>query len=107
MIIGKMNQRPQFYNWEYDQDIGAGTTERVTEIWWAWAEIEDRTGNTFAAQATQLQRYDYRVTVRYHARYRSTTKMILDNQYCTCESMSIQNEGKKKFIVLRFSKIDS
>lgn len=102
-----MNRRPTFYNWTFSQDAGSGTKEVVSEQWEAWAHIEDRSGNTFAAQATELTRYDYRVKVRYHRRYNSTTKMIYEGQYCKLEQMVIENEGKHRFLILRYSKTDT
>lgn len=107
MSIGKMNRRPTFQNTSFTQDAGGGSTETVTEQWQAWAEIQDRTGNTFAAQATELTRYDYRVKVRFDGRFSSQTTMIYEGQVCKCENMIVESEGYKNFLVLRYSKTDT
>lgn len=105
--VGKMNRRPIFYNWTYSQDAGAGSSQVETERWPAWAEIKDRTGNKFAAQATDLQQYDYRVRVRFDARFNSNTWMIYEGQVCKLESLTVESEGYKNFFVLRYSKTET
>lgn len=107
MAIGKFNRRPTFYNESFTQDPGGGPSNIETEQWQAWAEVQDRTGNTYAAQATELTRYDYRVKVRFDGRFNSQTTMIYEGQVCKCESMSIESEGFKNYLVLRYSKTET
>lgn len=107
MSIGEMNRRPTFRNESYLVDSGGGPRTVTIEQWDVWAEIKDRTGNTYAAQATDLVRYDYRVRVRYDNRFSSSTVMVYNDQECKCESMSIETEGKKRFLILRYSKIET
>lgn len=107
MAVGKLNRRPTFYNETFTTDAGGGTTGVETERWQAWAEIQDRTGNTFAAQATELTRYDYRVKVRFDGRFNSQTTMIYEGQICKCEQMTIETEGYRNYLILRYSKTET
>lgn len=107
MAVGKMNRRPTFYNESYTQDIGGGPTSTITEQWQAWAEIDNRTGNTYAAQATELTQYDYRVKVRFDGRFNSNTVMVYEGQVCKMGSMSIETEGYKNYLILRYAKTDT
>lgn len=102
-----MNRRPTFYNQTYTQDAGGGTTTVESARWQQWAEIADRTGNSYAAQAQDLQRYDYRVKVRFDSRFNSTTWMIYEGQVCKLEQMTIETEGYKNYLVLRYSKTET
>lgn len=102
-----MNRRPLFYNTSFTTDAGGGPTDHRTDEWYQWADIADRTGNTFAAQATQLTQYDYRVRVRFDGRFNSNTWMVYEGQVCKCQSLSIETEGVKDFLVLRYSKTDT
>lgn len=106
MPIGKFNRRPTFYNESYVTDAGGGPSSVETVRWQVWAEIQDRSGNTYAAQATELMRYDYRVKVRFDGRFTSQTWMIYEDQICKCEQMTIETEGYKNYLVLRYSKIE-
>lgn len=107
MPTGKFNRRPIFYNGSYTQDAGGGTPFVETERWQAWAEVQNRTGNSFAAQATELVRYDYRVKVRFDGRFNSNTWMIYEGQVCKLESLSLESEGFKNYWVLRYSKTET
>ena len=107
MSVGKMNLRPTFQNKSYSTDAGGGNTSTITEQWQAWAEIADRTGNSFAAQAQQLERYDYRVKVRFDGRFNSLTWMVYEGQLCKCEQMTIESEGYKNYLILRYSKTET
>jgi len=107
MSVGKMTRRPTFYNESFTVDAGGGPTGTITEQWQAWAEINDRSGNTFAAQATELTQYDYRVKVRFDGRFNSNTTMVYEGQVCKCNSMTIETEGYKNYLVLRFTKTDT
>ncbi len=102
-----MNRRPTFYNESFTIDAGGGPSGTITEQWQAWAEIENRTGNTYAAQATELTQYDYRVKVRFDGRFNSNTTMVYEGQVCKCGSMSVETEGYKNHLVLRYQKTDT
>jgi len=107
MPIGKLNRYPLFQNESYTVDAGGGVTDTVIEQWNAWAEINDRSGNTYNAQSQDLTAYNYRVRIRFDSRFKSTTKMIYEGQGCTCGSVSIETEGMKRFMVLQFSRTDT
>lgn len=106
-MVGKKNRRPTFYNESFTVDAGGGSTGTITEQWQQWAEIDNRTGNTYAAQATELTQYDYRVKVRFDGRFNSNTTMVYEGQVCKCQSMTIESEGYKNELVLRYSKTDT
>lgn len=106
--IAKLDRRPTFYNSNgYTQDVGGGTSDIITDQWQAWANIEDRTGSTFIAQSQELTNYDYRVRVRFDGRFTSKTTMIYEGQICKCQSVSIEKEGYKDFMILRYNKTDT
>lgn len=102
-----MNRRPTFYNWTYSQDSGGGPSQQISEQWEQWAEVKDTSGSTYTAQGTELIRSDYRVKVRYHPRFTATTWMIYEGQYCKLVDSSVQNEGKKRFLILQYSKTET
>jgi len=102
-----MNRRPIFYNETYTTDAGGGPSPVETERWEAWAEISDRSGSSFTQQSQDLTNYDYRVRVRFDGRFSSLTGMIYEGQVCKCQSMTIETEGYKNFLILRFSKTDT
>ena len=102
-----MNRRPTFQNTGYTQDTGGGTTETVAEQWKAWAEIIDTPGGYFNAQAQVMVSASFKVTVRFDARFKATTRMIYEGQYCKCESMDVTEEGKKRFLILRYTKTET
>ena len=58
-------------------------------------------------QSQQMTNYDYRVKVRFDGRFNSNTGMIYEGQVCKCQSMSIETEGYKHMLILRFTKTDT
>lgn len=104
--IGKFNRRPTFQNLGYSVDAGGGTSTVVLEEWNAWAEIIDTSSSAFVLQSQGLTAANYKVTVRFDSRFKSITRMIYEGQFCKCESLDVQTEGYKNFLILRFSKID-
>lgn len=106
-MVGKMNRRTTFYNESFTVDSGGGSSGTITEQWQAWAQIDNRTGNTYAAQATELTQYDYRVKVRFDGRFNSQTTMVYEGQVCKCQQMQIESEGYRNFLILRYSKTET
>ena len=107
MAIGKMNRRCTFYNESYTQDAGGGPSGVETARWQAWAEIQDRSGSSFIAQSQDVTTYDYKVRVRFDGRFSTLTMMIYEGQVCKCNSMSIESEGYKNFLVLRYTRTET
>ncbi len=107
MAIGKMNRRPFFRNGSYTQDAGGGPAYVETVRWQSWAEIQDRSGSTVFAQSQDLTLYDYRVRTRFDGRFNSETQMIYEGQICKLNSYTIESEGFRSFIVLRYSKTET
>ena len=107
MSVGKMNRRVIFFNESYTQDAGGGTKGIETERWQQWAEIGNRSGNSFIGQSQTLQTYDYRVRVRFDGRFNSNTMMIYEGQQCACGSMTIETEGYKNYLVLQYTKTET
>jgi len=106
-MVGKMNRRTTFYNESFTVDSGGGSSGTITEQWQAWAQIDNRTGNTYAAQATELTQYDYRVKVRFDGRFNSQTTMVYEGQVCKMGSMEVETEGYKNYLILRYQKTDT
>lgn len=107
MATGKMNRRITLFNEGVVIDAGGGTSSVETERWDTWAEIADRTGNTYAAQATELTRYDYRVKVRFDGRITSKTMMIYEGQVCSMGSVTVETEGRKNYLILRVARTET
>ena len=107
MGIGRFNRRPIFYNESYVQDAGGGARAVETERWEQWAEINDRSGSSFTGQSQDLTTYDYRVRVRFDGRFSTLTGMIYEGQVCKMQSMVIESEGYKNFLVCNFSKTET
>lgn len=107
MGIGKFNRRPIFFNETYAVDAGGGSRPVETERWEQWAQIDDRSGSTSFSQSQALTTYDYRVKVRFDGRITSLTGMIYEGQVCTMQSMTVESEGYKHFLVLQFTKTDT
>lgn len=105
--IGNMNRRPIFQNLGYSQDAGGGTGATVNEEWKAWAEIIDTPGGYLSTQAQQMLNAAFKVTVRFDSRFNSATVMIYEGQVCKCESIDVLEEGKKRFLVLRYTKTET
>lgn len=103
-MVGNMNRRPLFQNTGFTQDAGGGPVETILEEWNQWAEIIDTSGSTFVTQGQEIQRADYKVTVRFDRRFKSTTRMVYEGQVCKCESLTVRDEGFKKYLVLRYTK---
>lgn len=107
MTTGQLNRRPTFYNTTPVQDSGAGSTDVESDRWQSWAEILDTSGQAFVLEAQGLNATQYKVTVRFDGRFRSTTWMIYEGQVCKCEAIDVQQEGYKAWLVMRFSKTDT
>lgn len=107
MAIGKFNRRPTFYNESYTVDVGGGTSAVETERWQAWADISDRSGFSAFVQSQTMELYDYRVKVRFDGRFNSNTGMIYEGQVCQMKSMSIETEGYRNFLILRYNKTET
>lgn len=105
--VGNMNRRPIFQNLGYTVDSGGGPSATVNEEWKAWAEIIDTPGGYFNAQAQQMVSAAFKITVRFDSRFKSTTQMIYEGQVCRCESIDVLEEGKKRFLVLRYTKTET
>ena len=105
--VGNMNRRPIFQNLGYSQDAGGGPVTTVIEEWKAWAEIIDTPGGYFNAQAQIMTSAAFKVTVRFDSRFKSTTQMVYEGQICRCESIDVLEEGKKRFLVLRYTKTET
>ena len=107
MGIGKFNRRPIFYNETYAVDAGGGSRPVESERWEQWAQIDDRSGGTSFSQSQELTTYDYRVKVRFDGRFSSLTGMIYEGQICKMNSMTVETEGYKHFLILQFTKTDT
>lgn len=106
-MVGKMNRRPTFFNETFSVDAGGGARGVITEQWQAWAQIDNRTGGTSIAQSTELTQYEYKVKVRFDGRFSSNTTMVYEGQVCKMNSMEIETEGYKNYLILRFTKTDT
>lgn len=104
--IGELNRRVIFENWTISQDAGSGNNKTIESNFYQWAKIENRDGRQFLNQDQQQWNYDSKIIVRHNSSIVSTTTLVYENARYTIQSLSIDEEGTKRFMVLRCSKID-
>ena len=104
--IGDLNCRPIFENWTYSQDLGGGAIKTLDNSFYRWAMIEDRTGAMYQNFAAYNYKYDVKVVVRYDENIVSTSTFVWDNHRYIINDLSISGEAKKRFLVIRASKIE-
>lgn len=104
---GAKDRRIELVNYEDTQDGFGGPESVETERFEKWANVQDRSGNSFAAQAQKLYQYDAKVVIRYDVRVISRTIVLYEANRYKIESLSISEEGYKKEMILRCSKIET
>jgi len=103
--IADLDCRPIFENWTYTQDAGSGNVKTIESNFFQWAKIENRTGGQILNQDQQQWQYDSKIIVRYNPAIVSTTTMVYENARYTIQSLSIDSEGTKRFMILRCVKV--
>lgn len=117
-MIGDMNRRLTVRRWGSTTDEGGGTSAIEISNWTVWANVENKDSSSKgfgrgsgAASNDQNQRqwaYSYKVILRYEI---SRPLLVMDtfdydNKRLTVESLSIEDEGNRKFVIARCSTVE-
>lgn len=108
-MIGEMNRRITFRSWGSTQDEGGGAIALLLLSYTIWAKVEPRSGQFFSGEQQQLWTYDYKITCRYEkSRVISSNFTIdYDGKRLSINSVSFEQEGNRKNVVLRCSTVDA
>ncbi len=94
-------------------DIYGGVSESVASnpvliYYTMWGEVQDRSGFPVLNEQQQIWNYDIRVKVRYEASriIKSNYRLGYEGFKYAIKEVSTQNEGKKRFVILRCQKTD-
>lgn len=107
MNASQLNRRITFEVWESQpSDAGGGYMDVIVDTFSQWAKVEDRTGNQFAAEATNIWNYNTKVTVRKQRVLQSQYTFIYEGFRYKIESLSVSQEAYKEMYIIRASKTD-
>lgn len=101
--IGDLDRKVIFENWDYTKDIGSGNVKTLRNSFARLAKFENRTGQEIVTGAQQVYPYNAKVVVRYNPNIVSTTTFVHSNSRYKIESISIDDERKKRFMIIRSS----
>lgn len=102
-MIGEMNRRITFKTWDSSKDEGGGAIAVLSAMWTIWAKVEARSGHPYTGQQQQVWDYDYKITNRYEKSrvVPSNATIEYDGKRLSINSISFENEGNRKYAVLR------
>lgn len=108
-MIGLLNRRITIKTSTYVQDAGGGISADETDSYSMWAQVEERSGFPVISEGQQVWRYDYKIKVRYERTriIRSNQTIEFDDKTLSVNSVGFQNEGKRKYAILRCSATDN
>ena len=107
--IGEFNRIITINTSTTNQDAGGGLSADETDSYTMRAKVEDRNGFPVTTQEQQVWNYDYKITVR-HERTRvikSNQTISFDDKTLAINSVSFENEGKRRYAILRCTTIDN
>lgn len=104
-MIGKMNRRVTCTNYTNSKTASGGPLLTPSLEIVVWAQIEDRSGAYQNTQANSKFQYDYKVTMRFRGEITSKTSITYEGTKMQIQSLTIQSEGMKNYLVARCSKI--
>ena len=108
-MIGKLNRRITIKTLDTDQDEGGGISAVETDSYTMWAQVEDRNGIPVTTEGQKIWNYDYKITVRYErSRIKKSNQIVeYDGKSLAIGSISFENEGNRKYAILRCSATDN
>lgn len=98
-MIGEMRNRVTLKKYITTQDEGGGNVHELDENYAVWAKVEDKRGSS-SFNKQQEWNYDYKVTIRNRNIDESYIVEYNDLQLAI-KSLSVQEEGRKRFLILR------
>lgn len=83
------------------------TSPSPTPLGSFWAKVEDRSSGSNYSHNQQLTQYDYKITIRDSKSFALTTNFFINwnSNQLKIEGIERKDEGKKRFLILRCSKI--
>lgn len=108
-MIGELNRRVTIKTSTYEVDEGGGPSAVETDSYTLWAKVEERSGIATTGFEQQAWNYDYRITVRYEKTrvIKSNQTISFDGKTLAVNSVSFQDEGKRRYTILRCSTTDN
>lgn len=103
---GDLNCRPIFENWEFTTDEAGGLEKTLSNSFYAWASFKPRTGTMFSEGGQMIWTYDSIIVVRYNPNIVSSSTIVWQNTRYIIKELSIEDEGKLRYMVIRASKAD-
>ena len=104
--ISTLNIRIDIKQWDHTQDEGGGDIISERNSWTVWANKRNRSGTQLNQEAQQQWQYDTTFTVRYDSRFKSNMTVDHGIERWMINSIEIDNEGHKGFMLLRCSMFD-
>lgn len=104
--ISTLNLRLVIKQWDQLQDAGRGTYFQERNSYEVWGSKQNRTGNQFNNEAQQQWQYDTTFMVRFDARFKSNFTVDHGTERWLINSIEIDNEAYKGFMILRCSMSD-
>lgn len=105
-MIGKLNTRITIKNSGFTIDEAGGPSDlNNDEGYELWAKVDARDGRLMTNEKQVQWSYNYKVTFRYERSRIVTSDMVIsyDGKDLKINSISYENEGKRKFVVARCS----
>lgn len=108
IMIGELNRRVILKSWGSQQDTGGGAIATLLNMYTLWANVQARSGQPYTGEQQQIWNYDYKVKVRYEKSriIKSNVTVDYDNKRLCINSISFEDEGNRKYCVLRCSTTD-
>ena len=100
-----MNRRINCTNYGSSKSDSGGAIAVVNSQFSVWAQIDDRSGSFQNSQKDNKWVYDYKVTVRFRGDITSRTIFVYEGIKMHINSLSIQNEGMKNYLIAQCSKV--
>jgi SPP1 family predicted phage head-tail adaptor len=104
--ISKLNLRVTIKQWNVYQDSGGGSYYEERDSWTVWAEKRNRSGSQFNNEAQQQWQYETTFMIRYDSRFKSNMTVDHGNERWLINSIEIDTESYKGFMLLRCSTSD-
>ncbi len=107
-MIGEMRNHITIKQYTSTQDVGGGSQPVLANTYTVWAKVENRNGASQSTEGQVQWNYDYRITIRYDKlkAIKQNDQVEYDGKTLLINSLQIQDEGKKSYLILRCSTLD-
>ena len=104
--ISVLNIRVTVRQWNVLQDAGRGSYLELADSWEVWANKRNVSGSQFNTEAQQQWQYETTFKIRYNSDFKSNMTVDEGGARWLINSIEVDNEGYKEFMLLRCSKSD-